>query len=103
MRQVDPEYLSETIIHVNSTIAPDGKTPLVFWHYNGREGTLTLLEARARAEALLMAAAIADTEARIAVKLTGIDNPKLKGFGKREERKAIEKAFMQMRCVMRDV
>lgn len=96
------EYPANTI-YVNATIAPDGKTPLVFWHYCGHEGTLTLLEARARAEALLMAAAIAETEARVAVKLTGIDDPKLKGFGRTKEREKAENDFKVMRGFMRAV
>jgi hypothetical protein len=83
-------------------LAEDQKTPLVFWHYNGNQGTLTLLEARARAEALIMAAAIAETEAKIAVNLTGIDSAQLRGFGKTAKRTAAEKTFIQLRQIMRD-
>lgn len=96
---IEPDYPPD-IIHVSAAIAPDGKTPLVFWHYCGSEGTLTVLEARARAEALLLAAVIAETEAITALAITDIENPKLKGFGRAEERKKINTKFMKLRGLM---
>lgn len=88
------------VIHVAPTIAPDEKTPLVNWHLNGNEGTLTLSEARERAEAFFMAAAIAETEARIALKLSGLEKQKPKGFGKKSSKP--EKFFYQISMLMRD-
>ncbi|MGI8933350.1 MAG: hypothetical protein ACR2FS_04675, partial [Phormidesmis sp.] len=87
------------IVHVYSTIAPDGKTPMVGWHLNGNDGRLTLLEARDRAEALFLAAAVADTEARIAFKLSGLKDEKPKGFGGKPTK--VEKAFFSINMLMR--
>lgn len=90
------------VVHVYSAIAPDGKTPMVGWHLNGRDGMLTLLEARDRAEAFFLAAAIADTEARIALKISGLKDEKPKGFGAKSSPSKQEEFFYQINMMMRD-
>jgi hypothetical protein len=78
--EIDPDSL-----YVNCTMQDE--TPLVMWAYKGRQGTLTITEAKNRAQVLMIAAAIATNEAAIvqglkAIALSSTASPKPKGFGK---------------------
>jgi hypothetical protein len=95
------EYFPD-VLHVNAFADPDSKAPKVAWHYNGYSGTLTALEARARAEALLMACAIAESEAHVIEKFAALYEPKSKGFGKPSGRDKANQAFSVMRLAMKE-
>lgn len=70
-------------LYINCTISPDHQ-PLVYWTYRGKEGTLSITEARAKARAILSAAAIAESEAAIVEGIRSV-GPKSKGFGKKDD------------------
>jgi len=71
-------------LYINCTILPD-HYPLVYWSYQGKEGTLSISEARAKARAILSAAAIAESEAAIIDGMRSVGS-KPKGFGARQKR-----------------
>lgn len=110
MTQQESQDFPRDVLHTNATIDFDGVTPLVFWHLNGKEGTLTLTAARARAEVMISVAALAEAEGRIGARLSGLDDwPKPKGFGgtlsaKQEKQKEqIRDVFSKMVRCMADV
>ena len=69
---IDPDT-----IYVNSTQVDN--RPMVYWQYKGQFGTITVTEARERANAIFRAAAMASAEAAIVIGLTKDTKPK--GFG----------------------
>jgi hypothetical protein len=69
---IDPDT-----IYVNSTQVDD--RPMVYWQYRENFGTITINEARERANAIFRAAAMASAEAAIVI---GLSNDKPKGFSK---------------------
>lgn len=88
---IDPE-----ILYVNATI--EGLRPFVYWAYQGRDGSLTVAEARAQARQLFVAGAIAESEAAI---VRGVREVPSKGFAKpsrAEQQKAneVSAALLQM-------
>jgi hypothetical protein len=100
MQPLTPENFEPDQIHIYSTVAADKRTPMVGWRLNGTGGTLSLTEAREQATTLFLAAAIAETEARIALKLSGLKEHKPKGFGKKPTE--VEKAFYSITMLMRE-
>lgn len=70
-------------IRVASGVLPDSQTPAVHWGYREHEGTLSLAEARSRAELLLQALHTATATALIAERCWEAE-PKAKGFGSAE-------------------
>lgn len=75
--EIDPNDL-----HVNCAISDDNQ-PLVLWAYQGKHGTMTVSEARSKAQAIFSAAAIAESEAAILEGMRAISGPK--GFGKKQK------------------
>jgi hypothetical protein len=100
MKPLMPEDPGPNVLHLYSTVAADRRTPMVAWYCNETEGLLTLLEAREQANALFLASAIAETEARVALKVSGLKDHKPKGFGKKPTE--IEKTFYQVMMLMRE-
>ena len=73
--EIDPDDL-----YINATLS-DTQSPLVYWSYKQKSGTLTVTEARARARGIFTAGAIAESEAAIVRGLRSVKPPS-KGFGK---------------------
>lgn len=96
----DSQQYERDSIYTNATISLDGERPLVFWHLNGKEGTMTLAETRIRAEGLLTAAAMAETEARIAIGISGVEEAG-KGFGMTAEKRKADLNFQKLRNAMK--
>jgi hypothetical protein len=73
--------IEEKVLHVNATIDPDNPNiPLVYWRYEKAKGTLGVNEARERALKLFEAAAIAETEVRIAKEIAKSTGNGSRGF-----------------------
>lgn len=88
------------VLHITSALDTDGKTPVVAWHLNGTDGKISLTEARNQAEAIFSACAIAETEARIAIALSGVERQK--GFSPKGREKA-NKEFLLIRTLLKEV
>jgi len=73
----------EAELYLNGTLSDDGKTPLVYWKYRGREGVISLEQARKQAKELFTAASVAQSEGALLKAFQKLDAAgKGKGFGK---------------------
>ncbi|HEY9642142.1 MAG TPA: hypothetical protein V6C57_16770 [Coleofasciculaceae cyanobacterium] len=83
--------VEEDIIFTNAYFNSETLRPAVYWQLNGRNGLLSLTEARARAQTLFQAVGYAEGEAAIVLGLTRLHkaaDQSSKGFGAAAKAKA---------------